>query len=218
MSAQQLPHAVDFTRAINLRRRALVSYQRTAGPAGPRNVALYPVQADGMMSLQPRRHAGKEIRVVVPAEGMEVQTPLRDDDGLARKLGEPGCPVQSARVGRQGLLPVTSPVERAGCGMRVCAVRAAVPVEDVGSHVVHVGATGPALRHRGPLGINGPQELEMLTGHRSHSRNDLPPGEDKSIEFRWRRVPLAPRVPPAVHLATEIDNGVGEPIPYQQFT
>ncbi len=184
MSAPQPPHAVDSTRGINLRRCALVSYQRAAGPAGPGNVALYPVKADSMMSLQPSRHASKEIRVVVPAEGVEVQTPLGDDDGLARKLGEPGCPVQSARVGRQGLLPAKSPVERAGCGMRVRAVRAAMPVEDIASHVVHVRATGPALRHRCPPGINGPQELEMLTGHRSHGRNDLPPGKDKSIEFR----------------------------------
>src|SRR5260370_30101414 len=114
MSAQQPPHAVDSTRGINLRRCALVSYQRAAGPAGPGNVALYPVKADSMMSLQPSRHAGKEIRIVVPAEGVEVQTPLGDDDGFARKLGEPGCPVQSARVGRQGLLPAKSPVERAG--------------------------------------------------------------------------------------------------------
>src|SRR5580693_3966260 len=184
MSAQQLPHAVDSTRGINLRRCALVSYQRAARPAGPSNVALYPVKADSVMSLQPCRHPGKEIRVVLPAEGVEVQAPLRDDDGLARELGESDYPVQSAGGGSQGLLPVKSPVKRAGCGMGVRAVRIAVPVEDIGSYVVHVSATSPALRYGCPLGINGPQELEMLTGHRSHSRNDLPPGKDKSIEFR----------------------------------
>src|SRR5690348_6570445 len=117
------------------------------------------------MSLQPCRHMGKEVRVVLPAESVEVQAPLRDDDGLARKPGEPGHPVQSARGGSQGLLPVTSPVERARCGMRIRAVRAAVPVEDIGSHVIDVSATGPALRYCCPLRINGPQELEMLTGH-----------------------------------------------------
>src|ERR1700760_4764093 len=98
------------------------------------------------MSLQPCRHMGKEVRVVLPAEGVEVQAPLRDDDGLAGKPGEPGHPVQSARDGSQGLLPVTSPVERARCGVRIPAVRAAVPVEDIGSYVIDVSTTGPALR------------------------------------------------------------------------
>src|SRR6516162_1937219 len=100
---------------------------------------------------------------------MEVQAPLGDDDGLAGDFGEPGYPVQSAGGGSQGLLPVQSPVGRAGCGERVRVVRTAVPVEDIGSHVVDVSATRPALRYSGRIGINGPQELEMLTGYRSHS-------------------------------------------------
>src|SRR6201994_85027 len=136
------------------------------------------------MGLQPRRHLGEEVRVVLPAEGVEVQAPFGDDDGLAGKPGEPGYPVQSARGGSQGLLPVKSPVERARCGERIRAVRAAVPVEDIGSHVIDVSAPGPAIRYRCPLWINGPQELEVLTRHRSHDRDDVPPGTNESIEFR----------------------------------
>src|SRR6516225_11050224 len=170
------------------------------------------------MSFQPCRHLGKKVRVVLPAECVEVQAPLRDHDGLSGKPGEPGYPVQSAGGGSQGLLPVKSPVERARCGVRVRFVRAAVPVEDIGSDIVHISATGPALRYRCPLRVNRPQELEMFTGYRSHGYDDVPPGTDESIEFRWRRVPHAPLVPPAVHLATEINDGSGEPIPYQQLT
>src|ERR1700748_1934797 len=135
------------------------------------------------MSLQPCRHPGQEVRVVLPAESVEVQAPLRDENGLPGNPEKPSHPVQSARDGSQGLLPVTSPVERARCGVRIRPVRAAVPVEDIGSHVVDVTATGPALRYRCPLWVNSPQELEMLTGHRSHGRDDVPPGTDESIEF-----------------------------------
>src|SRR5580658_6788567 len=170
------------------------------------------------MSDQPRRHVGKEVRVVLAAEGVEVQTPFGDDDRLAGKFGELGYPVQAAWSGRQGLLPVESPVERARCGVRICVVRAAVPVEDISSHVVDVSATWPALGYRCPLGVNGPQKLEMLTRHRSHSRNDLPPGQDERIGFSRRSVPLAPLIPRAVHLTTEVYNGAGESVPYQQFT
>src|ERR1700739_338592 len=99
MPAQQLTHAVDGTRAVNLRRCTRVSQQRAPGPAGRSNVTLYPVKADSVMSLQPCCHPGQEIRVVLAAEGVEVQAPLWDDDGLARKLGESDYPVQSAGGG-----------------------------------------------------------------------------------------------------------------------
>src|SRR5215472_3189356 len=46
----------------------------------------------------------------------------------------------------------------------------------------------------------------------------MPPREDVSIRLRRRRAMLAPFVPLAVHLAAEVDNGLGEPVLDQQLS
>src|SRR5689334_15119434 len=101
--------------------------------------------------------------------------------------------------------------------MRIRLLGAAVPVEDIGSYVVDIFTSWPAVGDRRAVHEYGPQELEMLTGYRPHGRDYLPPGLDVNIRLGRRRAVLAPFVPGTVHFAAEVDDGIAEPVLDQQL-
>ena len=174
-----------------------------------------PVDADRVVGMQPREHAGDERRVVLAAEAVEVKPPLGDGGLLAGELGQPGEPVEAAGLG-EDLPPPRVVVQLAVRGVGVGAVGAAVPVVDVGAHQVHVGGTGPRVDGRGGARVDGPQEPEVLSGHRPHGIHGVPPGQDVAVRLGARASPLAPVVPGAGHLPAEVDDRAGEAVFHEQ--
>jgi probable F420-dependent oxidoreductase len=81
-ATQQSAQSVDVARGVLLPRLALVGQERAADGRGPGDVLFPPVQPDGVIGLHPRQDVRDEIRVVLAAERVKVESPLGEDDLL----------------------------------------------------------------------------------------------------------------------------------------